>query len=75
MDSYCCRTQITTMNNLFQMKYYMLSIKLSIEFTQHTHIAKAYANLLKGNLDGLKKRDKKTAKAAAAKAKKLKATT
>lgn len=34
----------------------------------------AYANLLKGNLDGLKKRDKKTAKAAAAKAKKSKAT-
>jgi hypothetical protein len=34
----------------------------------------AYANLLKGNLDGLKKRDKKTAKAAAAKAKKPKAT-
>lgn len=34
----------------------------------------AYANLLKGNLDGLKKRDKKTAKAAAAKAKKSKAS-
>lgn len=36
--------------------------------------SQAYANLLKGNLDGLKKRDKKTAKAAAAKAKKSKAT-
>ncbi len=34
----------------------------------------AYATLLKTNLDGLKKRDKKTAKAAAAKAKKSKAT-
>lgn len=33
----------------------------------------AYANLLKGNLDGLKKRDKKTAKAAAVKARKAKA--
>lgn len=35
-------------------------------------VVQAYANLLKGNLDGLKKRDKKTAKAAAAKAKKSK---
>ena len=33
----------------------------------------AYANLLKANMDGLKKRDKKTAKAAS-KAKKAKAT-
>lgn len=39
-----------------------------------TRFQLAYANLLKGNLDGLKKRDKKTAKAAAAKAKKSKAT-
>ncbi len=34
----------------------------------------AYAALLKTNLDGLKKRDKKTAKAAADKAKKAKTT-
>ncbi|XP_064383488.1 signal recognition particle 14 kDa protein-like [Halichondria panicea] len=39
-----------------------------------TRFQLAYATLLKTNLDGLKKRDKKTAKAAAAKAKKSKAT-
>lgn len=39
------------------------------------YFVQAYANLLKANLDGLKKRDKKTAKAAAIKAKKSKAAT
>jgi len=34
----------------------------------------AYANLLKASMDGLKKRDKRTAKAAASKVKKAKAT-
>ncbi len=74
----------------FQLVAYILGFVASILFVQKAFNAKfllfvvemtvrnvslqAYAALLKTNLDGLKKRDKKTAKAAANKAKISKAT-